>query len=64
MTPSHILGMAPQGSLYLRRYRLYQQGIRQEPLLSDYRKLSHDDARALLDHLPARTRDRPLSGDN
>lgn len=58
MSPSHILGMAPQGRLYLRDYGLYQRGIRDRPWITDYIGLSANDARRLLDQEGALPADR------
>ena len=58
MSPSHILGMAPQGRLYLRDHGLYERGIRDRPWITDYIGLSADDARRLLDQGRALPADR------
>lgn len=49
MTPSHVLGMTPQGRLYLKRYSQYMRGICGKPRLPDYLRLSHQEARELLE---------------
>jgi hypothetical protein len=49
MSPSQFLARTPQGRLYLRRYSMHLRGICDTPRLSDYLKLSDQEAREILE---------------